>query len=227
MPPPIALFRAREDSERAAARLGERGLVAVIAPVVAPRRLAAALPPGAFDAVIATSARGVDSVDFRLPAPLYVVGERTARAAAARGFALAPPAAPNAAALAENLALRLQPGARALYLAGRDRKPDLEASLRRAGVVVETVETYAARARGRWTRAESAALRDCGAALHYSRRSAELAIRLAQRAGLADPFRNWRHVAISADAAAPLASIGVVVLQIAARPDEEAMLALI
>ena len=227
MPPPIALFRARDDAERSLARLRDLGLSAVIAPVLAARRLPAILPSGAFDAVIATSARAVESVGFVPPAPLHVVGERTAHAASARSLALAAPAAATALALAETLLARMRPGARVLYLAGRDRKPDLEIALRRAGIAVETLETYVARARRQWTRAEIGALRECGSALHYSRRSAELAIALARMSGISEDFRGWRHVAISADAAAPLAALGVADLRIAASPDETGMLALI
>ena len=88
--------------------------------------------------------------------PLYVVGARAARAARDAGLALAGEPTDDAAALAERLARTLPPGARLLYLAGRDRKPTLEATLAAAGLVVQAVELYAAEAREAWSTREAA-----------------------------------------------------------------------
>ena len=106
--------------------------------------------------------------------PLYVVGARTARAAEARGWRLAAPPAPDAARLAETLRRELPPGASVLYLAGRDRKPALEAALG-GFCALEVAEAYVAEARASWRPPEIRALASCAAALHYSRRSAVLA----------------------------------------------------
>src|SRR5262249_36975269 len=150
-----------------------------------------------YDAFVATSARALAcSPPPQGAAPLYVVGARTARAAQASGWRLAPPPAPDAAGLVETLRRDLPPGARVAYLAGRDRKPTLEAALRDS-CVLEVIETYAARARASWDAAEIRALASCSAALHYSRRSAALAGRLAEASRLAERFLALRHVCLS------------------------------
>ncbi len=116
----------------------------------------------------------------REPLPLYVVGGKTA-AAAARAGLVAQATAGDVAALVPSL-----PQGRALYLAGRDRKPDLEAAL--AGRIA-TVVVYEARARAGWDEAEAQAVAAAAVALHYSERSAELALTLRRgsraRSGLA------------------------------------------
>src|ERR1019366_4802217 len=90
--------------------------------------------------------------------PLYVVGARAARAARDTGLAVAGEPAADAAALAERLARALPPGARLLYLAGRDRKPTLETALAAAGLVVQAVELYAAESRETWSAGEARAV---------------------------------------------------------------------
>jgi uroporphyrinogen-III synthase len=207
----IALMRAEDDSEATAAELAARGYEAVIAPAIEIRALPSAPPEGRFDALVAASPRAFHALGeadrARLATiPLHVVGARAARAAREVGFALAGEPAADAAALAERLARTLPAGARLLYLAGRDRKPTLEAALAAAGLFVQAVELYAAEARGSWSAREAQAVAGCDGALHYSRRTAALAIALAARAGLAERFRALLHVCLSADVAEPLAA---------------------
>ncbi len=116
---------------------------------------------------------------------------------------------------------------RLVYLAGRDRKPDLEAELSEAGHVVETVEVYAAEP-AEALDPEAAALiesGEIGAALHFSRRSAQLFLELAREAGL--DVAGLAHVAISEDAAEPLTAAGAASVRVAAEPNEQAMLQLL
>ena len=125
--------------------------------------LPAAAPEGRFDGLVATSPRAIWALDEADRAglaaiPLHVVGARAARAAREAGLALAGDPAADAAALAERLARTLPPGARLLYLAGRDRKPTLEATLAAAGLVVQAVELYAAEARQAWSAREAQAV---------------------------------------------------------------------
>jgi uroporphyrinogen-III synthase len=209
----IALMRAQDDAEATAAELAARGYEAVIAPAIEIRALPAAAPEGRFDALVATSPRAIralcDADRARLATiPLHVVGARAARAARDAGLALAGEPAADAAALAERLARTLPPGARLLYLAGRDRKPTLETALAAAGLAVQAVELYAAEAREAWSAREARAVAGCDGALHYSRRTAALAVALAARAGLAERFRALLHVCLSADVAEPLAADG-------------------
>ncbi|MBV8592767.1 MAG: hypothetical protein JOZ27_00535, partial [Caulobacteraceae bacterium] len=107
--------------------------------------------------------------------------------------------------------------------AGRDRKPTLEAALS-GRYALETVEVYAAEARPGWTPDELRALVNATAALHYSRRSAQLASALADRGGAAQRFRALRHVCLSRDAAAPIEALGVSAI-VAEAPVEASLLA--
>ncbi len=85
---------------------------------------------------------------------------------------------------------------------------------------VEIVEAYAAEAREAWRPAEARSLASCVAALHYSRRSAELAAALAKAAGAEACFLKLNHVCISRDVAEPLQALGASRIAIAETPDE-------
>ena len=183
----VALFRARDDAALSVARLRKLGFRAISAPVIeiAPVRVRAAHKR--YDAVVASSARAfAGGAIAEAASPLYVVGARTARAAEAIGWPPAAPPARDAARMVEILRRDLPRGASVLYLAGRDRKPTLEASL--GEYALEVVEAYAAEARLSWRAPEIRALASCDAALHYSRRSAGLAARLAESSGLKERF---------------------------------------
>ena len=209
----VALLRAREDAVRSAALLRAHGFDVALAPATWVRPTGAAPPAARFDAVAATSAK---AIALLAPAargaifglPLYVVGGRAADAAAATGLALAQPPAPNVAALSATLSERLAPQARVLYLAGRDRKPALEAALREIGARTTLLDVYVAEARDAWSEGEAGALAACEAVLHYSRRAAVLAVALAARAGLNARFGAMAHVCLSEDVAEPLRDAG-------------------
>jgi uroporphyrinogen-III synthase len=209
----VALMRPIADARRSGQLLQQRGFEPVFAPVIEIRPTGARPPDEEFDAILATSANAVaflSHVDIALLAkrPFYAAGERTAAAAAGAGLRQAEHAAADAAALAQWLVERLPRSSRLLYLAARDRKSELEPALRSAGHSLVTVETYIAEARPEWSDAETASVAACGAALHYSRRSAELAIVLAGRVGLEGHLRSILQACISKDAAEPLRSIG-------------------
>jgi uroporphyrinogen-III synthase len=210
--PRVALMRPIAAAERSAALLRARGFEPVFAPVVELVATGAEPPDEKFDAIIATSANAFAFLTQKARADLgklklYVAGERTAAAAVAAGFDAPQEIAADARALAASLAAQGRLS-RFLYLAALDRKSDIESALCAAGRRVETVEVYAAEARAAWSASEAQAFGSCAAALHYSRRSAELTIALAERAGLAGHLRATLHGCISKDAAEPLRSIG-------------------
>jgi uroporphyrinogen-III synthase len=153
------------------------------------------------------------------------VGVRAARASRVAELSLAGEPARDAATLAARLIAALAPGARLLYLAGRDRKPGLEAALAAAGHRVDAVALYAAQAREAWSASEAEGVAGCDAALHYSRRSAALALALAERAGVAERFRATTHVCLSAAVAAPLALFGARRIVAADAPNEARLIA--
>ncbi len=225
MTPRIALFRAREDAAGSAARLRHLGFSVAHLPVIEIAPLPFAPTKERYDAVVATSAKAfLSDAPLDRAAPLFVVGARTAREGEARGWRLAAPPAPDAERLAGTLERMTEPGASVLYLAGRDRKPSLETALA-ATRALEVVEAYAAAARRGWRPAEIRALASSAIALHYSRRSAGLAARLAEAAGLSGQFAAMAHICLSADVAAPLEAIGAAHLFVAQRADEPSLIA--
>lgn len=222
-------MRAPDEAERSAALLRARGFEAALAPATQIRATGAPPPPGPFDAVVATSAKAIDLLaPSERPAiaalPLFLVGEQTARAAAAAGIPLAQEAAPDVAALSATLLRSLGPRSRVLYLAGRDRKSALETALREAGHLATTLEVYVAEARAAWSEDEARAVAGCSAALHYSRRSALLAVELAERAGLIERFRALLHVCLSPDIGEPLSALGAPRLFYASEPREDRLI---
>jgi len=221
----VALFRAREDGASSAARLRRLGFSVACLPATEVAPLSFTLERPRYDGAIATSARAfLVEVPLDPATPLFVVGAGTARAAEARGFRLAAAPARDSERLAATLKGALPPGAAVLYLAGRDRKTTVESALAGAAAL-EVVEVYAAEARERWRPAEVRALGACAFALHYSRRSAALAVKLAQTAGAAARFRRMTHVCLSADVAKALEAIEAARTRIAVSPHETALFA--
>lgn len=234
----VLVTRAMNEAIRTAARLTDHGHRPILSPLLEMVPTGVEWPAGVVDGVLATSAQAFElfsdsgarpSPEARRLLPLYVVGERTHQAARDRGFAGRSMVAPDAAALAELIvgALAACAPARLVYLAGHDRKPDLESVLVGAGHSVETIEVYAA-APAEALDPEAAAMIDAeeiGAVLHFSRRSTRLFLELAGVAGV--DIAGLTHIAISADAAQPLTQAGVRSVRIASEPTEEAMLALL
>ena len=216
----VALFRERKDANASAARLRRLGFSVGCLPVIEIRTRPVRRERSHYDAVIATSDKAFHADGPPdTSSPLYVVGARTARVAQARGWRLASPPARDADQLIKTLAGALKPEASVLYLAGRDRKEVIETVLSGA-FAVEIVEAYAAEAREAWRPAEARSLASCVAALHYSRRSAELAAALAKAAGVKACFLKLNHVCISREVAEPLQALGASRIAIAETPDE-------
>ncbi len=225
----IALMRASEDAGRSAARLAALGHDAILAPATQIRATGASPPVGPFDVALATSAKALrlltqEAREAVAELALFVVGDRALGEANGRGLRVRAPAAPDVDALRTRLAAELAPDSRALYLAGRDRKPELETMLANAGHRVVVCEVYAAEPIEGWSADEAEAVANADAALHYSSRGAALALALARRAGVDERFLGLRHVCISAEAAEPLRAAGAKRVERAETPDEAALL---
>ncbi|MEJ0096039.1 MAG: uroporphyrinogen-III synthase [Methylocella sp.] len=232
----VLLTRAMDEAMRTATKLNAIGHHAILSPVLEMVPTGAQWPDGVVDGVLASSAHAFelfsDSPDWPSPEarrllPLHVVGARTQQAARERGFEGRAMIAFDAKSLAVSVCTGLASPSRLVYLAGRDRKPDLETELARAGHVVETIEVYAAQ-RAEALDEEAAALIEggqIGAVLHFSRRSAEIFLDLAHEAGL--DVASLTHIAISSDAAQPLKDAGIDAVHVAEQPNEAAMLALV
>lgn len=222
----VLVLRAREDAERTASRLRAMGFTPLLSPVLEIVGTGAAIPRGPFDAVLATSAKGLEfcAAPGELRSlPLHAVGARTAQIARELGWRPDLFAGDARALLPLILARHVTP-ARFLYLAGRDRQNELETGLRAAGHDVTIVETYEARAATALAPAalEALAKGEITAALHYSRRSADIFVKIARDAGLTNALGEIDHLALSSDAATPLPRA-----RIAERPDEGHLLRLL
>lgn len=226
----VLLTRPGDQGARTAERLRRLGHEAVLAPVLAVRPSGEPSPPGPFDALVLTSANAAPylptSLGERRSTPVFAVGERTAAAARAAGAGDVRAGPADAVALARLVAERVPGGSDLLLVAGRDRKPEPEASLRAAGYRVTVWTAYRADTAESLPEAAARALRTglVDAALHYSRRSAATLVQLAAKAGLLPSLCTLPHFCLSADVAGPLAEVGASRLILADEPHEDSLL---
>lgn len=140
------LTRPAEQGARLAADLCRRfpGAEVVQSPLIAPRFLPAPPPAGDFAAAVFTSETGVRAaraLGWALPHLAWCVGDRTAAAARAAGFA-ARSAAGDAGALVA--AMRADPpSGPVLHLHGAETRGDVAARLAAAGIAATAIAVYA------------------------------------------------------------------------------------
>jgi uroporphyrinogen-III synthase len=231
--PAVLVTRPEPGGSETAARVAALGWDPVLAPalVLAPRDFV--IPP--CQALLLTSRAAARALPPPVPGlPVLAVGEATAAEAQARGWADCRAAEGTAESLAALAAARLDPrGAPLLLAVGAGYSLDLAAALRARGFRVIRRVAYAAAPAEHLPEAALHALRAgrVGAVLFHSPRSALCAMTLLRAAGLADAaprlevFAISRRVAQAAVAAAsPFAWRAV---HVAARPEEQAMLALL
>src|SRR5581483_10990180 len=197
--------RPRAEAVELAAALERRGIAALIEPLIEIRF--ADLPPpdlAGVRAILCTSANGVRALARLTPArglPLFAVGDATAARAREAGFAAVVSAAGSAVA------------------------GDLAAAL--PGYAVERAVLYAAAPAERLSAPARQALAGgtVDLALFFSPRSSAIFVRLIEAAGLAACLGRVAAVSISAAADRPLAAFAWRARHIAARPNQEALLA--
>lgn len=216
----LLILRPQPGAAATAARAAEAGFAPLVAPLFVVRPCAWTAPdPTGFDALIVTSANAIRHGGLALAGltglPVHAVGEATAAAARAAGFAAVRAGAGDAAAVAD--AAKAEGVRRALHLAGREHRP-----LAGAGFAVETLIVYAAEAVGVLPPTTLAALRGGAVALVHSPRAAGRFRVLAGEAGI-DPA-TVRLAAIS-PAALAAAGAGWAAATAAALPTDDALLA--
>lgn len=231
----LLVTRPLAEAERTAAELQKRGHTALIAPVLTIEPVAAAFEPEVFDALVMTSGNAVRALTAH-PAlrrsralPVFTVGGQTAQAARDAGFSEVVSADGDAADLIALMRGRFAGGARLLYLAGSDRSRDLAAELAADKIRLETVVVYEARAATRLPHHAEEATRTgaVGGVLHYSRRSTAIFLDCADAGGLDASVAKLRHYCLSPRAAEPLTARHCKHVEVAPRPDENALLDLI
>ena len=230
----LLVTRAAREAGETARILRERGHEVLVSPVLEMRAAGAFVPTDPFDAVLVTSGQALrvltqGQVNRISRLPLWVVGSRTAAVALDRGLRAPAVVAEDVAKLAATLREAGDSFRNVLYLAGQDRKPDLESACEAMGLTVRTAVLYEALAAQELSVEARAALisGSIDGVLHFSRRSVALFLTLADEASLADriggPLIHW---CLSADVAKPLAARGLET-RIAQKPDATALFDLI
>ena len=231
----VLVTRPEPGASRTARRLQETGFQ----PVVLPLTETVALPgdagfvTGDASAVAVTSANAVrhaaNEVIASLAAlPCHAVGARTAEAARKMGFSSVIEGSGDAEALADAIAAAL-PGKAITYLCGRVRFPMFEQRLEAAGVRVRAVETYDTLPVPYSDETILALLsgQSVDAVLLYSAKAAVAMQAFSKRPALQEAFEKIQVFALSARIAAAFGDGAGKTIRIAARPDEEALLALL
>lgn len=220
--PAILVTRPEAQARRVVPALAAQGWAPVICPVTRFRALAAEPPWEAAKGLIFTSANALRAVApprAALRLPVWCVGEATARAARAAGFADVRAGPGDAARLAPMI---LADGAEGplLHLRGVHGTAGFSEALESGGVELLTSEVYCMDAVGTLPEEATAALRDAPAATVWSPRGARLF------AGLVPAGTPPLDVAaISEAAAGALGGMAVRHLRVAPAPDAAGMLA--
>ena len=190
---------------------------------------------GPWTAIVLTSANGLWGITSTFGwdkkwhgIPIFAVGDVTAKAARAMGFADVTSAAGNVNDLVDLVATRLKPPARLLYLAGEDRAGDLAGALRGKEFDVDLVVVYRfLTARVLPEPAAAALAGEIDGVLHFSRASAEDFLKAARSSNLLEAaLTKPVHFCLSEQVATPLREAGATRIQVAARPTQDALLEL-
>ncbi|UFN50409.1 uroporphyrinogen-III synthase [Roseomonas sp. OT10] len=189
------------------------------------------VPLPAAQAVLLTSRAAARALAGRWPAaPVLAVGEASAAEARAAGAGMVAAAGGTADSLAALAASRLDPAQGPLLLAaGEGYARDLAEALRHRGFRVLRRVVYAAGPARHLPEPARDALAQgqVGAALFFSPRSAEVALRLWREAGVAAAATAVVALALSARVASALQDLPWRDLRVASRPDQDALLALL
>lgn len=230
----LVLTRPQDDSERSALSLRARGHAVQVAPLMRIESVNADLRPH-WGAVIITSANAAAAIATHplraqlTQLPVYAVGKRSADAARAAGFSDVTSAGGDLRDLMLMIAgHRADKNAPLLYLAGEDRAGDLIGDLAVHGIAAELAVIY--RAATVPFPPELIAALEAGqvdGVLHFSRRSADKYVDGAKKAGIAAQALNVRHFCLSSQIAEPLVAAGAAKVDVAKRPDEAALIALV
>ena len=229
----VAITRPQADGERSATTLRAHGHEVLLAPLMRVEPITADLS-GAWSAIVVTSANAPGAIADHpartalLALPVFAVGERSAAAARAAGFADVAPAGGDVHDLVMLIAARHRDTMPLLYLAGEDRAADLVGELARHDIKAEMRVVYRA-VTTHFPPALIDALRagTVDAVLHYSKRSAENYVAGARAAGIERDALAVRHLCLSAQVAAPLQGAGAPRVAVARHPEEAALIELL
>jgi uroporphyrinogen-III synthase len=230
----MLVTRPEPDATETAGRLAALGIAPVKLPLLRFEVLDTSLPEAkGFAAIAVTSTNALRALEQRgvlsryLDLPLHAVGDRTAAAARDLGFTEVHSAAGSFGDLVDQLAQARLSGP-VFYPSGREISGDLARSLSPFGKMVITAPVYAMVPVDAMDSAVLEQMRDgtIGAALIYSRRTAQSFVQLVSP-GLATADRaRLGLLCISETVAAPLMDAHFVRIALADHPSEEAMMRL-
>jgi uroporphyrinogen-III synthase len=227
----ILVTRADDVAGATAQRLRAQGHCVLTVPLTRIVATNAAVTSGPFAGVIATSARSLrlvsdDALLELTRLPLFAIGLQTAHMGRTRGFADVAAADGNSKSLVSLIAARMQGQLPLLYLAGQDRKPELEAILRERGYSIVVATVYQALEVDALSLDQITCLTGSriDVVLHYSRRSTEIYLRLMKSAGLEDKMVASKHFCISAETAIPLEAVTGLQIRLAESATEASLL---
>ena len=228
----VLITRPEPGANETAARVAALGFQPVVAPLLAINPLPTPLPPsGQVQAILVTSSNAIPA----LPAshqhlPVFAVGDATAQRARAAGFERVASADGDAAALAALVARTVVAHAGPLLLAtGRGQGNSLAADLRRRGFAVVRRVVYAAKPVPALPAAAIVVLGagTVRAAMFFSAETARTFVHLLEGTPLHEAVRTVDALAIGKPAAVALEALPWRRIRVAARPDQDAMLALL
>jgi uroporphyrinogen-III synthase len=228
----VLITRPQTGAADTAARVTALGLHPVVAPLLGICALSAALPSAErVQAVLIASGNALPGFPAAYHSlPLLAVGDASAAAARAAGFEGVLSADGDAAALIALVGRQCDPGGRPLLLAaGRGQSMKLAAGLRALGFRVIRHAVYAAIPVRALPAAAIMALRDGSlrAALFFSAETARQFARLLIRSGLCEAVCGVDACAIGEPAAAAIQALPWRRVLCAAKPTQDAMLALL
>ncbi len=227
-PPRILVTRSEPGASETAGRLRAAGFEAVVEPVFSIAPINVTLPD--FGALAFTSANGVRRFAMLSPrrdVPVYCVGERTAQAARDLGFVDVSSADGDVNALARLIGQTLKEGLHLLHVGNEESRGDLAGQLMSAGRAASFLAVFRAvpvEQPGLHLMALLAGHERFDAVLIHSPRAGAILAGFASNASGNAPGRSpLVVVAISEAAAAPLSGL-THRSEIAATPDEAAMI---
>lgn len=230
----VLVTRPEPGASRTADRLAKSGFEPLVLPLTEIRPLATGPVPADFDAVAVTSANALRHappalVESLRGKPLFAVGSRTANLAREVGIVTVFEGNGDAAGLAGLVAAQLATRSRVLYLCGKVRRPDFEAALAEAGLVVEALQVYDTITVSHPVEFVLSSLgnKPVAAAVVLSSKTAEALSLLVRTTALAHLFTDTRYFCISNRVAATLTGIDPGHILISETPDEDALVALL
>ena len=230
----VLVTRPSQDAEPLIARLGELGVAASAEPLFSIAIKEGAKPKlSGVQGLLATSANGIRAfaaLEVTRELPVYAVGDATAQAAVEAGFERIESAGGDVEALAELVAVRVDPAKGALlHVAGTELSGNLGKTLKEKGFTYRRSVLYEATVATGLTSGTEGAIREgrLDGVLFFSPRTAERFVALARKARLVRACSGLSAFCLSHAVAEQVGAISWREVHVAERPDQETLLALL